>query len=212
MIKSLSKQYDAKVGRIIQGKKQSLESFGIPTNAEAYLQSLKDLDVVEYVHCKIPDCHILKVPPSTSMHGWSATEITEEVWQGSVKVVDRGTFSGIILLDRITNDPVAAWPVEDEVERCTDSSRYFILKVLNTANGTYFKVCLAFNERAQAFDFNVALATPRGGQTGTCPLVETASKAVEHGRTGEKCAVTLDSAGLKRILTICSPPHTNEAL
>ncbi len=45
---------------------------------------------------------------------------------------------------------------EGAVERCVDSSRYFVLKIQN-AQGRHAFVGVAFNEREEAFDFNVAL-------------------------------------------------------
>jgi len=45
---------------------------------------------------------------------------------------------------------------EGSVERCVDSSRYFVLKIQN-ASGRHAFVGVAFNEREEAFDFNVAM-------------------------------------------------------
>lgn len=42
------------------------------------------------------------------------------------------------------------------VERVPDSSRYFVIKIQN-AQGRHAFVGLAFDDRNQAFDFNVAL-------------------------------------------------------
>lgn len=181
----LSRQHDSGAGKSKQERKPSAESLGIPTNGAAYFQSLKDLETVEYVRCKIRDCHILKVPSVKSVPGWSATELTEEIWQGTVKVVDRGTFSGVVFLDRATDEPVAVCPLEDEVERCTDSSRYFILKVKNAADGKVSRVGLAFNERTQAFDFNVALATSRKELEDLSKSMQPAEDIIEPDRTGE---------------------------
>jgi adaptin ear-binding coat-associated protein 1/2 len=187
----LSRQHDSGVEKSKQEKKQSAESLGIPTNGADYFQSLKDLETVEYVRCKIRDCHILKVPPAKSMHGWSATELTEELWQGTVKVVDRGTFSGVVFLDRATDEPVAVCPLEDEVERCNDSSRYFILKVKNAADGKVSRMGLAFNERTHAFDFNVALATSRKEFQHRSQSVQPAEEFIEPGPTGENYGVII---------------------
>jgi adaptin ear-binding coat-associated protein 1/2 len=181
----LSRQHDSGVGKSKQEKKLSAESLGIPTNGEAYFRSLNDLETVEYVRCKFRDCHVLKVPPAKSTPGWSATELTDELWQGTVKVVDRGTFSGVVFLDRATDEPFAVCPLEDEVERCTDSSRYFILKVKNAADGKVSRICLAFNERTQAFDFNVALATSRKELEHVSNSLQPAEDSIEPVRTGE---------------------------
>ena len=56
-----------------------------------------------------------------------------------------------------TGSLFAMCPVkEGSVERCVDSSRYFVLKIQN-ASGRHAFVGVAFNEREEAFDFNVAM-------------------------------------------------------
>eukprot|EP01083_Nonionella_stella_P067698 179247_1 len=60
-----------------------------------------------------------------------------------------------------TNAPTifAVAPIRDDencVERCIDSSRYFVIKIEN-ASGRHMFIGVAFNERNDAFDFNTAL-------------------------------------------------------
>mmetsp|Transcript_6843 Transcript_6843/g.9820 ORF Transcript_6843/g.9820 Transcript_6843/m.9820 type:complete len:366 (-) Transcript_6843:33-1130(-) len=60
-----------------------------------------------------------------------------------------------------TNAPTifAVAPIRDDencVERCIDSSRYFVVKIEN-ASGRHMFIGVAFNERNDAFDFNTAL-------------------------------------------------------
>ena len=162
--KKPSSEQDNVATRKSKAKKLSAEDIGIPSNGDVYCQSLKDLETVEYVRCKIRDTHVFKVSAPRQSSGWSATELTEELWQGTVKVVDRGVFSGILLTDRVTDELFAVCPIEEEVERCTDSSRYFIVKVKNARDGKTSRVGLAFNERSQAFDFNIALETSKKEQ------------------------------------------------
>ena len=53
----------------------------------------------------------------------------------------------------------AVCPVQEgvtAVERCVDSSRYFVLRIENES-GRHMFIGLAFNERNDAFDFNTAL-------------------------------------------------------
>lgn len=49
---------------------------------------------------------------------------------------------------------------EGAVERCVDSSRYFVLRIENQ-NGRHMFIGVAFNERNDAFDFNTALEDAR---------------------------------------------------
>ncbi|CAM9214820.1 unnamed protein product, partial [Phaeothamnion confervicola] len=86
-----------------------------------------------------------------------AAEMTDKVWTGKLKVVQRGKEAVIFLLKKEDGKPFAMCPVVDgAVERCPDSSRYFALKIQN-AQGRHAFIGLAFNERNDAFDFNVAL-------------------------------------------------------
>ena len=57
----------------------------------------------------------------------------------------------------------ATCPVHDDtcVEKTTDSGRYFVLKIQN-AQGRHAFIGIAFNERNDAFDFNMALAEHKG--------------------------------------------------
>jgi hypothetical protein len=52
------------------------------------------------------------------------------------------------------NGPSAVSPV-------TDSSRYFVLKITDQKSGKHAFIGIAFNQRTDAFDFNVALADHR---------------------------------------------------
>ena len=47
------------------------------------------------------------------------------------------------------------------VDRCIDSSRYFVLRILNVQTGRHMYIGLAFNERNDAFDFNTSLEDSR---------------------------------------------------
>jgi adaptin ear-binding coat-associated protein 1/2 len=137
------------------------EQAGVPNEAAAYLQSLEDPEVIERVRCSIPDTHVFKLPTRKSAGGWRGADWDQEVWQGTLKVVERGALTVILLLDRATNKLFAVCPVkEGAVDRCVDSSRYFVLRVEN-ANGRHMFIGMAFNERNDAFDFNTALEDSR---------------------------------------------------
>lgn len=142
-------------------KQLTAEEAGLPNEAAAYLKSLEDPEVVERVRCSIPDAHVFKLPPRQTAGGWRGADWDTEVWQGTLKVVERGDLTVILLVDRTTGAIFAVCPVkEGAVDRCIDSSRYFVLRVEN-ANGRHMYIGMAFNERNDAFDFNTSLEDAR---------------------------------------------------
>ena len=137
------------------------EEAGVPNEAAAYLKSLEDHEVIERVRCSIPDTHVFKLPKRPTAGGWRGADWDNEVWQGTLKVVERGDLTVILLVDRSNGKIFAVCPVKDgAVDRCVDSSRYFVLRVEN-ANGHHMFVGMAFNERNDAFDFNTSLEDAR---------------------------------------------------
>lgn len=128
--------------------------------AASFLASLNDPDVVEVVRTTIHHSHVFKLPPrNTGSIGWRGSEWKEKVWHGTCKIVDRNKQTAILLVDTTTGTIFAVCPILDgvnAVERCVDSSRYFVLRIEN-GNGRHMFIGLAFNERNDAFDFNTAL-------------------------------------------------------
>ena len=87
---------------------------------------------------------------------------TTPVWTGKLKIIEKSSTAIIVLLDE-NNHTFAVCPVSDEgaVDRTADSGRYFILRIEN-AHGKRAFIGIAFNERNDAFDFNVALSEHKG--------------------------------------------------
>jgi adaptin ear-binding coat-associated protein 1/2 len=138
------------------------EQAGVPNEAAAYLKSLEDPEVVERVRCTIADAHVFKLPPRPTAGGWRGADWDKEVWQGTLKVVERGPLTVVLLVDAKTGARFAVCPVKDgAVDRCVDSSRYFVLRVENGVTGKHIFIGLAFNERNDAFDFNTSLEDAR---------------------------------------------------
>jgi len=138
------------------------EEAGVPNEAAAYLKSLEDPEVIERVRCSIPDAHVFKLPPRQTSGGWRGADWDQEVWQGTLKVVERGDLTVILLVDKGTGSIFAVCPVkEGAVDRCVDSSRYFVLRVENAKTGQHMFIGVAFNERNDAFDFNTSLEDSR---------------------------------------------------
>ena len=83
-------------------------------------------------------------------------------WTGKLKIVAKGKVASVILLDDKLNTFAMCHVTDDSaVERTLDSGRYFVLRITN-AQGRHAFIGIAFNERNDAFDFNVALSEFRG--------------------------------------------------
>lgn len=128
------------------------------TSTTAFLESLSDPNVVERVRTTIKNAHVFKLPTRQSGSiGWRGADWKDKVWHGTCKVVDRGNVTAVILVDSQKGTIFAVCPIrEGAVERCVDSSRYFVLRIENQ-NGRHMFIGVAFNERNDAFDFNTSL-------------------------------------------------------
>jgi len=140
---------------------KTAEDAGIPNESSEYMKSLQNPEVIERVRCVISDAHVFKLPPRPTSGGWRGADWRDEVWQGTVKVVERGLTTLVLLVDRTSGDIFAVCPIKDgAVDRCVDSSRYFVLRIEND-NGRHMFIGMAFNERNDAFDFNTSLEDAR---------------------------------------------------
>jgi len=65
-------------------------------------------DTVERTLCQIRSVHVFKIPPRVSAGGYRASDWKEEVWQGALKLVQKGLDAAILL-----NDPKngKAWAI-----------------------------------------------------------------------------------------------------
>jgi adaptin ear-binding coat-associated protein 1/2 len=176
------------------------EQAGVPNEAAAYLKSLEDPEVIERVRCTIVDAHVFKLPPRPTAGGWRGADWDKEVWQGTLKVVERGPLTVVLLVDAKTGAMFAVCPVKDgAVDRCVDSSRYFVLRVENGATGKHIFIGLAFNERNDAFDFNTSLEDARrerlaeqeAASAVACDLSETGPAKDYSIKDGEKIHIAV---------------------
>ncbi|KAL7524244.1 hypothetical protein ACHAWF_000878 [Thalassiosira exigua] len=164
-------------------------------------------DVVERVRLKIPNAHVFKLPPKPSSGGWRGADWRDKVWQGTLKVVERGDDTAVLLADgREERNIFAVCPIRHDlsansgsnagngVDRCADSSRYFVLRIQN-AQGRHMFIGLAFNERNDAFDFNTALEDSRRekeSERRAALGLSTSAKGVDYKmKEGEKIRVSI---------------------
>ncbi|KAG1142094.1 hypothetical protein G6F38_007974 [Rhizopus arrhizus] len=83
---------------------------------------------------------------------------TSFLWKGRLRIVSKGKKCEIRLEDNSNGELFAVCPYEihsNSVEAVLDSSRYFVLKIEN--EGRHAFIGMGFQERSDAFDFNVTL-------------------------------------------------------
>ncbi len=90
-----------------------------------------------------------------------ASDWKEQVWVGKLNIVSKGGAVAIKLIAHDTGKVFAVAPVRKDgpaaVEKVSDSSRYFALRIEDAASGRFAFIGVGFNNRSDAFDFNVAL-------------------------------------------------------
>lgn len=78
-----------------------------------------------------------------------------------MRLVSKGDSVAIKLEDKLSGQLYAKCPIEQypgiAVESVTDSSRYFVLKIQDDANGRSAFIGVGFGDRSDSFDLNVAL-------------------------------------------------------
>ncbi|CAG8571513.1 738_t:CDS:2 [Funneliformis mosseae] len=117
-------------------------------------------DEYESVLLVIRECYVYQIPPRTSSREYKASEwgdMEAFLWKGRLRVVSIGE-KCIIKLDETTGELFAQCiydPDTNTVEPVRDSSRYFVLRVED--NGRHAFIGMGFQERSEAFDFQVAL-------------------------------------------------------
>ncbi|WVQ64342.1 hypothetical protein V866_004414 [Kwoniella sp. B9012] len=118
-------------------------------------------DEIESVLFVSREVMVYQVPPRTSASGYKAADWNVEafLWKGRLRVLEIGTRCDIRLEDSSTGELfaqvnyVSPW---SQVEPVLDSSRYFVLRV-EGEGGKRAYIGMGFQERGEAFDFQVAL-------------------------------------------------------
>ncbi|GAA5931284.1 hypothetical protein JCM1841_003779 [Sporobolomyces salmonicolor] len=115
--------------------------------------------------------YVYQIPPRQSNAGYRAAEwgeMTEPMWRGRLRVMEKGsevpTKCFINLEDKDSGELFAQSPYQPTkanphggCEAVLDSSRYFVLTVVDSQSGQKAYVGMGFPERTESFDFNVAL-------------------------------------------------------
>ncbi|KAE8709372.1 Detected protein of confused Function [Hibiscus syriacus] len=126
--------------------------------------SFDDEESFERTLLVVREVTVYKILPRSTSGGYKCGEWlqSESIWSGRLRVVSCKDRCEIRLEDPNTAELFAACFIypgqrESSVEPALDSSRYFVLKI-EDGNGKHAFIGLGFNERNEAFDFNVALS------------------------------------------------------
>ncbi|XP_051141710.1 uncharacterized protein At1g03900 [Andrographis paniculata] len=124
----------------------------------------EDEETFEHTLLVVREVAVYKIPPRPTSGGYKCGEWlqSDKIWSGRLRVVSCDTRCEIRLEDPNSGELFAACFVnpgqrEAAVESVLDSSRYFVLRI-EDGRGKHAFVGLGFNERNEAFDFNVALS------------------------------------------------------
>ncbi|KAJ3213524.1 hypothetical protein HDU67_002810 [Dinochytrium kinnereticum] len=126
-----------------------------------------DDDLYESVLLVIKECYVYRA---------SDWDVSQFLWQGRLRVIAKGDNAFINLEDSSTGKnstysthlinhlnvgelfAVCPYKLDNTtVEAVTDSSRYFVLTIVDPGSGKHAFIGLGFPERSMSFDFNVAL-------------------------------------------------------
>lgn len=121
------------------------------------------MDDYESVLLVIRECFVYRIPPLGSSKGYKAAEwdVNSFLWSGRLRIISVGGKKCYIKLeDASTGELFAQCEYKEDnnsVEPVLDSSRYFVLRIEDQASGKHAYIGMGFQERSEAFDFNVAL-------------------------------------------------------
>lgn len=122
------------------------------------------MDTFERTHANFPAVFVFKIPPRTTTAGYKAADWPKEhIWAGRLRVISRGAQTSVVLEHTDGKEGLFASCVVDSdqaYEQVVDSSRYFALRI-GDGKGRHAVIGLGFNDRAQAFEFKVALQDAR---------------------------------------------------
>ncbi|GKV01840.1 hypothetical protein SLEP1_g14358 [Rubroshorea leprosula] len=126
--------------------------------------SFEEEESLEHTLLVVREVSVYKIPPRSTSGGYKCGEWlqSDKIWSGRLRVVSCKDRCEIRLEDPNTGELFAACFLQpgqrdNSVEPALDSSRYFVLKI-EDGHGKHAFIGLGFNERNEAFDFNVALS------------------------------------------------------
>ena len=128
---------------------------------------MEDYDRVLYIHKEV---YVYQIPPRMTAKGYKASDwdVNNYIWSGRLRILANNSNATIVLEDATDGSLFASSPFDinsNTLEQVTDSSRYFVLKVVDQNTGILIYLMLGnhafigigFPERSSAFDFQIAL-------------------------------------------------------
>ncbi|XP_039143574.1 uncharacterized protein At1g03900 [Dioscorea cayenensis subsp. rotundata] len=135
-----------------------------PATRDAVEEVVDEEESMEHTLLVVREVTVYKIPPRSTSGGYKCGEWlqSDRIWTGRLRVVSRRDRCEIRLEDPSSGELFAACFVlpgnrDAAVEPALDSSRYFVLRI-EDGRGKHAFIGLGFNERNEAFDFNVALS------------------------------------------------------
>lgn len=139
--------------------------------------------------------HVYQIPPLTSTKGFSATSWTapprptaQQIFTARLRIIETSLNSqikaDIVLEDPKTGDLFAAAPYTSPavLQQALDSSRFFAIRVVGDG-GMKATLGMGFEERSEAFDFNISLSECRKslGMEGTAAPAQPGARGGNPG-------------------------------
>lgn len=108
--------------------------------------------------------YVYKIPPLMSMsRGFRAADwnLAQPDWTGRLRVISKGKECFLRIEDSSSGALYCQAPVTEfpgpQVQPVTDSRRYFVIKVVDSASGRSALIGIGFADGADSFDLSVAL-------------------------------------------------------
>ncbi|KAI8610649.1 adaptin ear-binding coat-associated protein 1 NECAP-1 [Chytriomyces sp. MP71] len=149
---------------------------------------------------------LLVLKECTAYRPASDWDVNSFLWKGRLRIISKGDDCYIHWEDSTTGELFAACPYPPDgssVESVLDSSRYFVLTLVDKASGRKAYIGMGFEERSSAFDFNVALQDyakrARGGSAQpTAAKQATQQPAIDFSLKGDQ-TFSIKIGGVRRL-------------
>ena len=206
----------ASTSKGVQRSRRERERRGMGVDFET-----SDTDVVESTLYVARLVHVYRIPPrqGSSAYSCSSWLVSDEIWSGKLLIVDRGGTCVIKLISTLDTTgssvnadelfaecPIPRGERSVAVESVSDSSRYFVLRLMQGGGdgdgpARQAFVGLGFDERNDAFDFNCALCDHETQQERSAQaeaMTRSATAQPQHDFTGLGDGPMNLSFGLKK--------------